>query len=150
MDIYDAEAVRAVWARVHPDCTERGTEALLRAALAQERRDIGALCALANALPRFCDSLMQSAREKSVRCREISAMLYLQSGSRNRNDTPKGNARLCPLPALRSAYRASLTAAERYEALAHALPAQEQCFCAFARSERCLARRLQRILTCLI
>lgn len=144
MDIYDSEAVRAVWARVHP--CEREPSSPLKDALDSERKSLALYRALWQILPQFRALWEQTLRAKERRCRCLAAMLYLQTGQTMPPRKPCREARVCPLPALREAYDLALAGAKRYEAMAQSEPS----FKNFARCERALAAQVREVLSRLL
>mgnify|MGYP004554213311 FL=1 len=153
MDIYDAKAVRAVWARVRPESVgDRHTPqedgvALLRSAIEAERASICAYCSLRTLLPRLGGVLDTILCDERRHLRELTALVYLLTGTREEPQTSRFERGKSTCAALREAYCGELKAAKGYDAMAEALPEQAQMLRAAAADERRHACMLHRLMT---
>lgn len=153
MDIYDAKAVRAVWARVRPesvgDCNTPQEDglALLRSAIEAERASVCAYCYLRSLLPQFGSVIDTILCDERRHLRELTALVYLLTGMREGLQTSRLERGKNACAALREAYCGELKAAKGYDAMAETLPEQAQMLRAAAVDERRHACMLHRLMT---
>ncbi len=143
MDIYDKQAVSAVWQRVHQGREKDKLEEALSEAIGFERRAASAYHAMARCSgnPLF---LRLSAQE-NCHAKKLSALYYLLF------ECPPCEQSQCPpridnfCQAVREAYRGEKMAIERYERMANDHPEHRELFCALAMEEKCHVHHLHRL-----
>lgn len=148
MDVYDTEAVRAVWQRVQG--TPPSDRAYLAALIAEEYKAHRAYCALSAGGGRFSAALRATAAAELHHARTLEALYFLLFGEKPR--IAKASCPRCaPLrDALRTCYAAELDSAEAYRQAALRFSAQESLFRRLAQEEQCHAQQIHSVMTRLI
>ena len=142
MDIYDKQAVLAVWRRVHQERSCDKLEQELSEAIGFERRAARAYLAMARCSgnPLFRRLSMQ----EHCHAKKLSALYYLlfECPPCEEESCPAKIGSLCE--AVRMAYQGEKTAIARYERMANDHPEHRELFCALAGEEKCHAHHLHR------
>lgn len=148
MDIYDVEAVRAVWQRVH--AAPPSEREYLAALIAEECGAYRAYCALLPHGGCFSAALRTLANEERHHVFALRALYYLLFGQDPPAVQPKCSRRTSFAEALRTRYAAELADVGTYRQAAERFPAQETLFLRLVREEQCHAQRILSIMTRLV
>ena len=137
MDLYDKEAVQAVWARV-----TASKEQTLGDFYKYERQAAESYRRLAMRFPKQRNLFLSLARDEERHASRLGALYYMLFGcpvSRTMEQVEFPNE-LCQV--VRELYRGETDAAQRYTATAEQFPAQCSLFAAFAADQTRHAERL--------
>ena len=141
MDVYNKEAVQAVWARVTASKEQSLEEFCIRTQQAGE-----IYRSLAARFPKHRSVFLTLARDESRHAKQLLALYYLQFGC-----TLRGKAEAADVPrklceAIRECYQRETGAVQRYNAAAEQFPDQRSLFLSLSAESTRHAERLMALL----
>lgn len=141
MDIYDKEAVQAVWSRVTASKEQTLEEFCVRV-----RQGADIYRRLAVRFPKQRSFFLRLAKEEDRHAKQLTALYYLQFGciSPRKADAVTLPHKLCE--AIRECYQRETGAVQRYTAAAEQFPAQRSLFMTLSDESAQHADRLMALL----
>ena len=141
MDVYNKEAVQAVWARVTASKEQSLEEFCIRTQQAGE-----IYRSLAGRFPKHRSFFLTLARDESRHAKQLLALYYLQFGcTPNRKAEPANIPRkLCEV--IRECYQRETGAVQRYTAASEQVPDQRSLFLTLSADSARHAERLMALL----
>ena len=141
MDVYNKEAVQAVWARVTASKEQSLEEFCVRTQQAGE-----IYRQLATRFPKHRSVFLTLARDENRHAKQLSALYYLQFGCAvfHKAEPVKLSHKLCE--AIRECYHRETGAVQRYTAAAEQFPDQRSLFLSLSAESARHAERLMALL----